>query len=150
MKRPFLYTKYLKLKQESDMKRLHIVAAIILNGEKDKIFITKRHKDAHKGGFWEFPGGKVELNETPENAMSRELFEEIGIEVTQQSLFEHLEYDYPDKSLKFDFFTVTGFEHEPYGKEGQLGEWVEIRLLEDYAFPEANISILKKVMKQYG
>lgn len=150
VKRPFLYTKFSELKQESDMKRLHIVAAIILNSEKNKIFITKRHKDAHQGGFWEFPGGKIELDETAENAMIRELFEEIGIEVTAQSLFEHLEYDYPDKSLSFDFYTVTGFKNDPYGKEGQQGEWVEIELLEDYAFPEANMSILKKVMKQYG
>lgn len=131
------------------MNRLRIVAAIILSPNKKEIFITKRHKDAHKGGYWEFPGGKVELNETTEQAMIRELFEEIGIEVTDLFHFEHLEYDYPEKSLKFDFFAVTAFKNAPYGKEGQKGEWVSIKSLKDYTFPEANLPILEKVMNLY-
>lgn len=106
------------------MKRIHIVAGIIFNQDKSQVFITKRPDDKHKGGFWEFPGGKVEAGETIEQAMTRELDEEIGIKVTEQSLFEHLEFDYTDKSLKFDFILVTDFEQQPYGKEGQQGEWV--------------------------
>lgn len=133
----------------SVMKRLHIVAAIIFNKERDEIFITKRHKDAHKGGFWELPGGKVEVNETTEEAIIRELFEEIGIEVLQLTHFQYLEYDYPDKSLKFDFFSVTDFANIPFGKEGQIGKWVSINMLCDYAFPEANDPILEKLVKLY-
>jgi len=132
------------------MKRLHIVAAVIFNKRKDKIFITKRHKHVHQGGLWEFPGGKVEKNETTECAIVRELFEEIGVEVTTLSHFQHLVYDYPDKSLEFDFFCVTSFKNEPYGKEGQLGEWVAIESLTHYAFPEANLPILKRVINLEG
>ncbi|WP_406731906.1 8-oxo-dGTP diphosphatase MutT [Vibrio scophthalmi] len=131
------------------MKRIHIVAAVIFNQDKSQIFITKRPDDKHKGGFWEFPGGKVELGETTEQAMIRELDEEIGIQVTEQSLFEHLEYDYPDKSLKFDFILVTNFAGDPYGREGQQGEWVKIKQLENYAFPEANVPILQRVIKEF-
>lgn len=132
------------------MKRIHIVAAIIFNQDKSEIFITKRPDDKHKGGFWEFPGGKVEPGETIEQAMIRELEEEIGITATEQRLFEHLEYDYPDKSLKFDFICVAQFENQPYGKEGQQGLWVKIADLENYAFPEANVPILERVMKEFS
>ncbi|MCG9552178.1 8-oxo-dGTP diphosphatase MutT [Vibrio sp. Isolate32] len=132
------------------MKRIHIVAGIIFNQDKSQVFITKRPDDKHKGGFWEFPGGKVEEGETIEQAMTRELDEEIGIKVTEQSLFEHLEFDYTDKSLKFDFILVTDFEEQPYGKEGQQGEWVSLQSLSQYAFPEANVPILERVVKEFS
>lgn len=132
------------------MKRIHIVAAIIFSEDKSKIFITKRPDDKHKGGFWEFPGGKVESGESIEQAMIRELNEEVGITVTKQSLFEHLEYDYPDKSLKFDFITVTQFDGSPFGKEGQQGQWVEVSDLPNYTFPEANVPILNRVVKEFS
>ncbi|WP_172561911.1 8-oxo-dGTP diphosphatase MutT [Vibrio furnissii] len=132
------------------MKRIHIVAGIIFNQDKSQIFITKRPDNLHKGGFWEFPGGKVEAGESIEQAMARELDEEIGIEVTQQTLFQHLEYDYPEKSLTFDFILVTDFNHQPYGREGQQGEWVNIADLAHYTFPEANVPVLERVLKEFA
>ncbi|WED21423.1 8-oxo-dGTP diphosphatase MutT [Vibrio sp. JC009] len=132
------------------MKRLHIAAAVILNPQQDKVFITKRPDKAHKGGLWEFPGGKVELGETAEDAIVRELFEEVGIEVTGFEHFEKLTHDYPEKSLKFDFFIVSEFDNKPYGKEGQRGEWVEIPQIREYDFPEANIPVLERVIKEFG
>ena len=132
------------------MKRIHIVAAIILNAEKSEVFITKRPQEKHKGGFWEFPGGKVEDKETIAQAIKRELDEEVGIQVTQHSLLEHLEYDYTDKSLKFDFILVTDFENQPFGREGQQGKWVPITKLRDYEFPEANRTILDRVVDEYS
>ncbi|GEM74214.1 8-oxo-dGTP diphosphatase MutT [Vibrio sagamiensis] len=132
------------------MKRIHIVAAIILNQDKSQVFITKRPNDKHKGGFWEFPGGKVEKGENIQQAMIRELEEEIGITVTEQMLFEHLQYDYPDKSLKFDFMLVSQFDNQPYGREGQQGQWVDINALINYDFPEANMPILERVVKEFS
>ncbi|EKO3386251.1 8-oxo-dGTP diphosphatase MutT [Vibrio fluvialis] len=132
------------------MKRIHIVAGIIFNQDKSQIFITKRPDNLHKGGFWEFPGGKVEAGESIEQALTRELDEEIGIEVTQQAPFEHLEYDYPEKSLKFDFMLVTAFYHQPYGREGQQGEWVNVADLTNYTFPEANVPVLERVLKEFA
>lgn len=132
------------------MKRLHIAAAIILNEQQDKIYITKRPDKAHKGGFWEFPGGKVELGETAEQATIRELFEEVGIHVTELHHFQALSYDYPEKSLEFDFFAVTAFNEQPYGKEGQRGEWVTVTELADYAFPEANVPVLERVIAEFS
>ncbi|MGY5583709.1 8-oxo-dGTP diphosphatase MutT [Vibrio cincinnatiensis] len=131
------------------MKRIHIVAGIILNSERSRLFITKRPDDKHQGGLWEFPGGKVEAGETIEQAMSRELEEEVGIEVKTQSLFQHLEFDYSDKLLKFDFMLIHDFNRQPFGKEGQQGQWVSIGELADYSFPEANIPIVERVMKEF-
>ncbi|BCL71207.1 Mutator mutT protein [Vibrio nigripulchritudo MADA3029] len=132
------------------MKRVHIAAAVILNASRDQVFITKRPAKAHKGGFWEFPGGKVEKGESAQEATVRELYEEIGIHVTEITHFEALKHDYPDKSLAFDFFVVTDFDEEPYGKEGQEGEWVRLEKLKDYDFPEANVPVLEKVLETYG
>ncbi|MCE0494262.1 8-oxo-dGTP diphosphatase MutT [Vibrio salinus] len=132
------------------MKRTHIVAAVIFNADKSQVYITKRPNHVHKGGLWEFPGGKVESDESIEQAMVRELEEEVGIRVTNQSVFEHLEFDYSDKALVFDFMLVTGFQNEPFGKEGQQGKWVTINHLEDHAFPEANIGIVKRVIAEFA
>ena len=131
------------------MKRLHIVAGIVFNQRRDEIFITRRLNTAHKAGFWEFPGGKVE-EETAEKALIRELNEEIGINVLELSLFDSFDYDYSDKALYFDFFLVTGFDKVPYGREGQVGKWVEIRQLRHYSFPEANTLLLEKVIKEFS
>lgn len=129
-----------------DKKRVWISAGIILNDRKDSVFITRRPAKAHKGGFWEFAGGKVEQGETAEQAVIRELHEEVGIEATALEHFMALEHDYPEKALKFDFFLVTAFEGEAFGKEGQPGEWVALSNLRDYTFPEANEVVLDKLM----
>ncbi len=131
-------------------KRTHIVAAIILHPERDRIFITRRSEHVHQGGLWEFPGGKVEQQETIEAAMSRELQEEVGITVTQQRVFQHFDYDYPDKALVFDFILVEQFQGQPFGKEGQQGQWVAIEQLAQFDFPKANQPIVEQVMTEFS
>ncbi len=128
-----------------DKKQIWIAAGIILDSDKKRIFITRRADKAHQGGFWEFAGGKVEAGETAEQAVIRELHEEVGIEATKVEPFIALAHDYPDKSLKFDFFLIHQFNGEAFGKEGQPGEWVAINQLADYAFPEANTPVLEKI-----
>ncbi|MDA9556387.1 8-oxo-dGTP diphosphatase MutT [Vibrio sp.] len=130
-------------------KRIHIVAGIIVSEDKHSIFITKRPLDKHKGGLWEFPGGKVENGESASDAIARELNEEVGIEVLDTALFDSFSFDYIDKSLFFDFITILTFSGKPYGKEGQIGQWVSIEDLNQYAFPEANTPIVEKVIQQY-
>lgn len=132
------------------MKRIHIVAGIIFNSNQSEIFITKRPDHLHKGGFWQFPGGKVEAGESREQAMVRELEEEIGITVTEQQAFQHFDFDYTDKSLSFDFMLVTAFDGQPHGREGQQGGWVKIANLANYRFPEANDPVVKQVIAQFG
>ncbi|MGF1758451.1 8-oxo-dGTP diphosphatase MutT [Photobacterium sagamiensis] len=130
-----------------DKKRIWISAGIILNPDHDQVFITRRAAKAHQGGFWEFAGGKVEAGETAEQAVVRELFEEVGINATELEHFIALEHDFPDKALKFDFYLVKAFNGEAYGKEGQPGEWVKLTDLTRYAFPDANDAVLAKLVQ---
>ncbi len=123
-------------------KNIVIAVGIILNQERTHVFLTQRMSGAHLGGLWEFAGGKVEPDEAPEQAMCRELHEEVGISVTEYTHFEAIEYDYPEKSLHLDFFLVTDYIGMPFGKEGQKGEWVALNLVNDYRFPEANQPVL--------
>lgn len=79
------------------MKKLQIAVGIIRN-ENNEIFITRRAADAHMANKLEFPGGKVEMGETPEQAVVRELQEEVGITPQHFSLFEKLEYEFPGQA----------------------------------------------------
>ncbi|MDD1791985.1 8-oxo-dGTP diphosphatase MutT [Enterovibrio makurazakiensis] len=133
-----------------DKKQLHIAAGIILNADCSEIYITQRAAKAHKGGYWEFAGGKVEQGETAEQAVIRELEEEVGIVATRLEAFISLAHDYPDKALRFDFYLVKAFDGEPFGKEGQPGRWAKIAQLDDYPFPEANDAVLEKIRKAFG
>lgn len=99
------------------MKILQIAVGIIRN-QHNEIFITQRAADAHMANKLEFPGGKIEAGETPEQALIRELQEEVGITPTQSSLFEKLEYQFPDRHITLWFWLVESWEGEPWGKEG--------------------------------
>ena len=131
------------------MKRVHIVAGVIFNTDKSEIFITRRMAKQHQGGLWEFPGGKVEINESIEQALTRELNEEIGIQSKTLTPYQHLDFDYEDKALTFDFMLVTEFSGTPFGREGQQGQWVSVKSLSDYPFPAANQPILERVIKEF-
>ena len=115
----------------------------------NKIYISKRADDLHQGGKWEFPGGKRETNETIEQALIRELSEEIGIQVTKQSLFMLIEHDYGDKKVRLDVRLVEDFEGEASHQEGQQSQWVDINDLNQFSFPEANKVIIDKLIASY-
>lgn len=129
-----------------DKKKLHIAAGIICD-QNNNVFITQRPLKSHMGGFWEFPGGKLEDKETPEQALVRELQEEIGIDVTQCSLFETVEHDFPDRHITLSFFLVTQWDNDPYGKEGQEFKWTSIGSLNADDFPPANRTIVALLQK---
>ncbi len=128
-------------------KRIHIAAGIILSVDRKQVFITRREAKSHQGGLWEFAGGKVEVGENAQQAVIRELHEEVGIDATSLDHFLSLDHDYSDKLLSFDFFLIKQFEGEPFGKEGQPGEWAEISCLNDYPFPEANEAVLNAIVQ---
>ncbi|PLK59739.1 8-oxo-dGTP diphosphatase MutT [Klebsiella quasipneumoniae] len=129
------------------MKKLQIAVGIIRNPEGD-IFITQRAADAHMANKLEFPGGKIESAETPEQALIRELQEEVGITVTTFSLFDKLEYQFPDRHITLWFFLVESWEGEPWGKEGQPGQWMARQALGPAAFPPANEPVIRKLIAQ--
>ena len=129
-----------------DKKKLHIAAGVICDNH-NNVFITQRPLGSHMGGFWEFPGGKLEDNETPEQALLHELQEEIGIDVTQCTLLDTVEHDFPDRHITLSFFLVSEWENEPYGKEGQLSRWIPIVSLNADDFPPANRTIVALLQK---
>ena len=85
------------------MKILQIAVGIIRNPQ-NQFFITQRAADAHMANKWEFPGGKIESGETPEQALIRELQEEVGITPLGATLFDKLEYQFPDRHITLWFW----------------------------------------------
>ncbi len=124
------------------LKQLNISVGIIRNAQKE-IFITQRDASSHMAGFWEFPGGKIESGETPEQALIRELQEEVGIEATSLVLLDTLEHRFPDRIITLHFFMVEGWKGEPYGKEGQPKRWIAQSQLNEAEFPPANEAIVR-------
>jgi 8-oxo-dGTP diphosphatase len=125
------------------MKIVEVAVGVIK--QDNKIYISKRANDLHQGGKWEFPGGKREANETIEQALARELLEEIGIQVTKQSKFMLIEHDYGDKKVRLDVRLVEGFDGEASHQEGQQSQWVDIDDLSKFTFPAANKVIIDKL-----
>lgn len=121
---------------------IHVAAAIIVKAGGD-ILIARRAANQHQGGLWEFPGGKVEAGEPVEQALARELDEELGIRVRQARPQIRIRHDYPDKSVLLDVWRVEAFEGEAHGREGQPIRWVAPAGLDDYAFPAANVPIVR-------
>ncbi len=129
------------------MKQLNIAVGIIRNPQ-GEIFITRRAADAHMANKWEFPGGKIEAGETPEQALVRELEEETGITATDYSLYETLSHQFSDRNVNLWFFLVEQWQGEPWGKEGQPGEWVAQSALDAQAFPPANVAVIEKLLAE--
>lgn len=130
-------------------KPLEIAVGVIRNATNNQIFITQRQQKSHLAGRWEFPGGKIEPGETPEQGLYRELLEEIGIEIDSPVLLESLQYTYPEKTLILHFFTVEKWCGEPYGKEGQSSRWVDVNELNEEEFPDANRSIVRLIKQEF-
>lgn len=123
------------------MKRIHVAAAVIRGGD-GRILIARRPEDKHQGGLWEFPGGKVEADESVEQALARELDEELGIRLSVARPLLQVRHDYPDKQVLLDVWDVPAFSGEPHGAEGQPLAWVAPEQLGDYQFPAANRPIV--------
>ena len=100
------------------------VAAGILRDADGRILITERLCDGPFNGLWEFPGGKIADGESAEDALRRELREELGIKVTASAHYMKLHHEYPDRSVRLEFFLVTSWQGEPAGLESQALRWV--------------------------
>jgi len=123
---------------------IHVAVGVITDAQQ-RILIALRPDDVHQGGLWEFPGGKLENAETVEQALKRELFEELGIQLTGLRPLVEIKHDYSDKVVLLDVYWVDGFEGEAQGKEGQAVRWVTAGQLSDYQFPAANKAIVEAI-----
>jgi len=119
---------------------VHVAVGVIYRQQ--QFFITKRSSTAHQGDKWEFPGGKVEVNETVAQALARELKEEINIEVLACQPLVTISHDYGDKKVLLEVFIVDQFNGEPNAQEGQLQQWCNLSELTLLDFPKANQEII--------
>lgn len=127
------------------MKKLLHVAVGVIQNKQGQILIAKRAASAHQGGLWEFPGGKVDAGETLQQALRRELKEELAIEVVNSEPLIQIRHDYSDKSVFLDVHKVTDFVGEAKGNEGQPIIWVEPGDLKSFEFPAANRPIINAI-----
>jgi len=123
---------------------VHVAVGVIVN-EEQQVLIARRADHLHQGGLWEFPGGKVESGERVEQALARELHEELGLQVEQTEAFMEVRHDYGDKEVLLDVWLVRGFSGNARGCEGQPIAWVPLSQLEDYTFPAANQPIIESL-----
>lgn len=133
--------------QNTEVKKtplIHVAVGVIRNvaGE---VLIALRAAHRHQGNLWEFPGGKIEGGESCRDALTRELKEEIGIDVLKAEPLIQVEHHYSDKSVLLSVCCVTEFRGQAFGREGQPVKWVAPGDLHQYEFPAANRPILNAV-----
>jgi 8-oxo-dGTP diphosphatase len=107
---------------------LRVVAAVLFDAQR-RVLIAQRPPGKHQAGFWEFPGGKIGPGENPEQALGRELAEELGIELRRCHSLLQLRHDYADRSVALEVFVVDDFRGEPSGREAQALKWVSAEQL---------------------
>ena len=122
-------------------KVIHVAVATIVNAE-NKVLLALRQAHQHQGDLWEFPGGKVEADETTYDALKREIWEELAITVIAAKPLLTVAHDYDDRSVLLDVWHVDKFDGTPHGQEGQKLKWCAIANLVDIEFPAANMPII--------
>ena len=127
------------------MKTIKVVAAIIR--DKDRIFATQRGYGEFKDG-WEFPGGKIEEGETPENALIREIREELDTEISVGEKITCVEYDYPKFHLSMDCFWAEIVSGDLVLKEHEAAKWLSRDELDGVDWLPADLELIEKIKEQ--
>ena len=129
------------------MKTIKVVAAVIKavnkNGE-DIIFATQRGYGEFKDG-WEFPGGKIEEGETPQEALKREIMEELDTEISVGELIDTIEYDYPTFHLSMDCFWCEVIKGNLVLKEAEDAKWLKKNELDKVDWLPADVEVIGKI-----
>ncbi len=119
-----------------------VIAVAVLEDPAGRVLIARRPRHVHQGGLWEFPGGKLEPGERVEQALRRELREEIGVEVGRCRPMLRIRHEYPDKSVRLDVWHCRDWRGEARGREGQAIAWRLPTALRAADFPAADAAIL--------
>jgi 8-oxo-dGTP diphosphatase len=121
-----------------------LVVAVALVDTDGRVLLAQRPKGKAMAGLWEFPGGKVEPGEKPEDALIRELYEELGIETWSSCLapLTFASHTYDDFHLLMPLFVCRKWQGVPQSREGQGLKWVPARDLRDYPMPPADVPLI--------
>jgi len=124
--------------------KLVFVSAVALIDVEGRVLLAQRPEGKSMAGLWEFPGGKVEPDETPEAALVRELHEELGIETWNSCLapLTFASHSYDDFHLMMPLFACRKWNGIPHPREGQVLKWVKVSELRDYPMPPADIPLI--------
>lgn len=133
------------------MKTVRVVAAVICDSinEKKQIFATARGYGEFKGQ-WEFPGGKIEEGETPQQALVREIKEELDVDIKVGELIDTIEYDYPTFHLSMDCFWCEVISGELVLKEAEAAKWLTKDTLDIVQWLPADITLIDKIIRKLG
>lgn len=129
------------------MKRIKVTAGVIRDN--DKVLITRRAPKENFGGGWEFPGGKIEVNETPQECLARELKEELNIVVSVEKFCTGVAYDYGNMNINLMAYYCTIVDGEIQISVHDKYKWIRINDLLKYDLLPADIPIAKKVIEDY-
>ncbi|WP_298858869.1 (deoxy)nucleoside triphosphate pyrophosphohydrolase [uncultured Sulfitobacter sp.] len=124
--------------------KMVLVSAVALIDVDGRVLLAQRPEGKSMAGLWEFPGGKVETNETPEVALIRELHEELGIDTWASCLapLTFASHSYDDFHLMMPLFACRKWEGTPQPREGQVLKWVKPTNMRDYPMPAADIPLI--------
>ena len=128
------------------MKTIRVVAAVIRNG--DQIYATQRGYGDYKDG-WEFPGGKIEPGETPQQALIREIREELNTQIRVGELIETIEYDYPEFHLSMDCFWCEVLEGNLVLLEAQEAKWLTKDELDTVQWLPADLVLIHTIRRKW-
>ena len=126
------------------MTKIVLVSAVALIDVDGRVLLAKRPEGKSMAGLWEFPGGKVETGETPEEALIRELREELAIDTWQSCLapLTFASHAYPDFHLLMPLYACRKWEGTPTPREGQELAWIRANALKNYEMPPADIPLI--------
>lgn len=123
---------------------IEVVAAIITNNE-GKILITQRNLKKSQGGLWEFPGGKIEKGETREEAIIREIKEELTIDIKVDEYFDEKIFNYPEKDINLIALKCSKINGNIKLTEHEDAKWVQISELDKFEFAPADIFVVEQL-----
>ena len=126
---------------------LNVVIGIIIDTE-NKVLLNKRKKNTTLSGYWEFPGGKIKQNETPDEALSRELFEELGIKIVATDPLDSIEYQYAEHDVVLLPFRIIDYTGTPKGLEGQELMWCSVNWLQNVNILPANCFLIERLLEK--
>ncbi len=133
--------------QNTEVERTQVAVGVVFDANR-RVLLGQRTAPPELRGKWEFPGGKMKPHESPAQALERELFEEVGIQVLDSQPFMSLDYAYPTGTVQLNFRTVEAYTGLPTSRERQAIQWVEVDVLHQIDILPASAPAVEKLQRR--